>query len=293
LALLWIPGQPWDRAIEDALKNCSRLIAILSPSSVESTHFMDEVSFALEKHKTIIPVLYKDCDIPFRLHRLQHVDFRQDYAYGLQELLKVLPHHQEGEPRTPAWPNDRHQLRPDIQVRKEQATNPLVLHDVPKSFEASSAPQPQPLLRSFQKRTFKVALAVVVAIVVVGLTLRVFLPTQPQATHDTPQVQSEPPASTPDRASAPPVGTGDINQTNQQSPSNQVEHTWNWTDPETRLMWTSGGGKKDDLGTQRRRRSSALTCAWPATPTGVCRQILSLAGCTTPAAHRACELSFL
>jgi len=85
-----IPGQRWDRAIEDALKNCSRLIAILSPSSVESTNFMDEVSFALEKHKTVIPVLYKDCEIPFRLRRVQHVDFRQDYDRGIKELLRTL-----------------------------------------------------------------------------------------------------------------------------------------------------------------------------------------------------------
>ena len=31
---------------------------------------LDEVSFALKKQKTVIPVLYQDCEIPLRLHRL-------------------------------------------------------------------------------------------------------------------------------------------------------------------------------------------------------------------------------
>jgi|HubBroStandDraft_4_1064222.scaffolds.fasta_scaffold188665_1 chaperonin GroEL len=51
---------------------------------------MDEVSFALEEKKTVIPVLYRDCTVPFRLRRVQHVDFRQDYAGGLQVLLRIL-----------------------------------------------------------------------------------------------------------------------------------------------------------------------------------------------------------
>jgi hypothetical protein len=51
---------------------------------------MDEVSFALEERKTVIPVIHKDCIVPFRLRRVQYVDFRKDYARGLKELLKTL-----------------------------------------------------------------------------------------------------------------------------------------------------------------------------------------------------------
>ncbi len=85
-----IPGQRWDRAVEDALAICPRMLVILSPISVDSTNVMDEVSFALEEKKTVIPVIYRDCAIPFRLRRVQYVDFRQDYARGLKELLKTL-----------------------------------------------------------------------------------------------------------------------------------------------------------------------------------------------------------
>jgi tetratricopeptide (TPR) repeat protein len=84
------PGDRWDRTVEDALTNCPRMLVILSPVSVSSTNVMDEVSFALEEKKTVIPVMYRDCTVPFRLRRVQHVDFRQDYARGLQELLKIL-----------------------------------------------------------------------------------------------------------------------------------------------------------------------------------------------------------
>jgi hypothetical protein len=84
------PGDRWDRTVEDALTNCPRVVVILSPASVNSTNVMDEVSFALEEKKTVIPVIYRDCTIPYRLRRVQHVDFRQDYARGVQELLKIL-----------------------------------------------------------------------------------------------------------------------------------------------------------------------------------------------------------
>jgi hypothetical protein len=83
-------GQRWDKAVEDALANCPRLLVILSPASVDSTNVMDEVSFALEERKIVIPVLHQECKIPFRLRRVQYVDFRGDYAAGVRELLSVM-----------------------------------------------------------------------------------------------------------------------------------------------------------------------------------------------------------
>ena len=85
-----LPGQRWDRAVEDALTSCPRMLVILSPASVNSTNVMDEVSFALEENKVVIPIVYKDCTIPFRLRRVQYLDFRRDYDRELKELLKTL-----------------------------------------------------------------------------------------------------------------------------------------------------------------------------------------------------------
>lgn len=84
------PGERWDAAIETALSRCSNILVILSPGSVESTNVMDEVSYALEEQKRVIPILLRDCEIPFRLRRLQHTDFRTDYDPALGKLLQHL-----------------------------------------------------------------------------------------------------------------------------------------------------------------------------------------------------------
>ena len=84
------PGQRWDRAVEDALAKCLQLVVILSPAAVESTNVMDEVSLALEDGKTVVPVLHRQCKIPFRLRRLQYVDLSVDYKAGHDRLLDTL-----------------------------------------------------------------------------------------------------------------------------------------------------------------------------------------------------------
>lgn len=95
-AKVWIdqldiePGLRWDEAVDDALNDCPRMLVILSPISLKSENVRDEVSFALGKQKRVIPILYRECEIPFRLARLQHIDFRTDYGRGLRLLLKAL-----------------------------------------------------------------------------------------------------------------------------------------------------------------------------------------------------------
>jgi hypothetical protein len=95
-ASLWLDGldivggQRWDRAIEESLRDCKGMIVVLSPASVASDNVMDEVSYALEEQKIVIPVLYRDCTLPFRLRRLQYIDFTKDYKDGFMQLLKAL-----------------------------------------------------------------------------------------------------------------------------------------------------------------------------------------------------------
>ena len=84
------PGVSWDRAVELALNRCSSMLIVLSPHSVRSENVLNEVSVALSREKRVIPILYRDCDIPFQLVRMQHVDFRSDYDSGLSSLLKTL-----------------------------------------------------------------------------------------------------------------------------------------------------------------------------------------------------------
>jgi len=84
------PGTRWDNSIEKALDNSHSLIVVLSKSAVESNNVMDEVSYAIEEGKTIYPLLLEECDVPFRLRRLQFADFTTDSAKGMATLLEAL-----------------------------------------------------------------------------------------------------------------------------------------------------------------------------------------------------------
>jgi len=117
------PGERWDRVVQGALESCPRVLVILSPASVNSNNVLDEVSFALDQQKTLIPVLYRDCDIPFRLRRFQHLDFRTDYERMLEELRKCL---HAGQPATAA-PKEDAEMHAPLQT-SAPSTRPV--HDV-------------------------------------------------------------------------------------------------------------------------------------------------------------------
>ena len=84
------PGTRWDKSIEKALDTSNTLLVVLSKSAVESTNVMDEVSFALEEKKKVVPVLLEPCTIPFRLRRLQFADFSKDKLKGIDTLIDAL-----------------------------------------------------------------------------------------------------------------------------------------------------------------------------------------------------------
>jgi hypothetical protein len=87
------PGAPWDREVEQALRACVAVVVVLSPDAAASRSVMDEVSFAVDHDKKVLPVIYKKCEVPFRLRRLQHVDFTPTYSAG----LLAITHAFEGE----------------------------------------------------------------------------------------------------------------------------------------------------------------------------------------------------
>ncbi len=94
-ATIWLDqdipaGRHWDRAVETALQNSPLVLVVLSRSSVDSENVVDEAYFALDQGKRVIPLLLTDCQVPFRLRRLQYIDFRQDYALALNRLLDTL-----------------------------------------------------------------------------------------------------------------------------------------------------------------------------------------------------------
>jgi hypothetical protein len=95
------PGQEWDKAIEVALTSAPRMLVILTPASVQSRNVQNEIIFAVNKKKTIIPVLCRDCDVPMQLLGIQYKDLRTDYACGIKALIKILGVEQPPEVSTP------------------------------------------------------------------------------------------------------------------------------------------------------------------------------------------------
>ena len=83
-------GLQWDTEIEKALEGCDCLLFIETDKSVVSKHVLDEVHYALEQNKQVIPLIYVDSKTPFRLKRLQHIDFTKNYDTGLGLLVNEL-----------------------------------------------------------------------------------------------------------------------------------------------------------------------------------------------------------
>ena len=124
-ASVWIdqldiePGAEWDEAVEQALANSPRMVVILSPTSVDSKNVRDEVSFALSGGKRVIPILYRDCRVPFRLARIQHIDFRAEYGPGFSTLLKAMGIQLAAPAAGPGAP-DHWQTEPESQPDKSE-----------------------------------------------------------------------------------------------------------------------------------------------------------------------------
>ena len=93
--LLDIPtGSRWDDEIERALERCEIFMVILTPSSTISDNVKDEIGYAIDSDKRILPILLKDANVPLRLRRFQYVDFTDiSYNEGIdraKELLRKL-----------------------------------------------------------------------------------------------------------------------------------------------------------------------------------------------------------
>ena len=227
------PGQRWARAVQDALNNCQRMLVILSPASVSSTNVEDEVTFALEEHKTVIPVFYRDCKVPFQLRPFQYVDFRTDYDRGLKTLLRTLGAEQQR-----------------LEQEEEQAAKQARLEEQERERKAAEEKGQQ-----FLSKKMMIGLAVgVVVLLLVGIlwwrrphnqtsqTQTAGPP--PQSTQQQPQT-AEPQTQT---AVQPPQGTGPQPQAPAADVKKPVAKNCPegvYCDPETKLMWTIKDSGKD------------------------------------------------
>ncbi|MBI3800780.1 MAG: SUMF1/EgtB/PvdO family nonheme iron enzyme [Deltaproteobacteria bacterium] len=87
------PGEDWDHAIDKALVECTNFLIVLSPDAVESREVRGELRTALDEDKSIVPVIYRGCQIPRQLRTIQYIDFSSgdvDNEDTLTQLIDVL-----------------------------------------------------------------------------------------------------------------------------------------------------------------------------------------------------------
>jgi TIR domain len=84
-------GARWDDEVENALRECSIFMIILTSASIASENVKDEIGYAIDRGKHILPVLLENCDIPLRLNRFQYVDFTtKSFEEGLESAKELL-----------------------------------------------------------------------------------------------------------------------------------------------------------------------------------------------------------
>jgi len=85
------PGRSWARQIGEALDACQVMIVVLSPRSVASENVEDEWNYYLDQKKPTLCVRVEPCKIPYRLSKLQYIDFHEaDFDQALARLLATL-----------------------------------------------------------------------------------------------------------------------------------------------------------------------------------------------------------
>jgi hypothetical protein len=84
-------GSRWDEEIEKALHECEIFLLIMTPASIASENAKDEIGYAIDHGKRILPVLLEKCTVPLRLRRFQYVDFTQkSFNEGIKSAKELL-----------------------------------------------------------------------------------------------------------------------------------------------------------------------------------------------------------
>src|SRR5947209_7938384 len=95
-----VGGVRWRRELQDAVKRAQVLLIVLSPDAVASQNVQIEYDYVLELGKVVIPLYYRQCDLPMELRAIQWIDFRHSYKQGIQALMQALHRQQDQLSRT-------------------------------------------------------------------------------------------------------------------------------------------------------------------------------------------------
>jgi len=85
------PGARWDVEVEKALVDCDIFMVIITQASSTSENVLDEIGYAIDTGKRLLPVLLEKSNIPLRLRRFQYVDFTdKNFDDGVQSAKDLL-----------------------------------------------------------------------------------------------------------------------------------------------------------------------------------------------------------
>jgi multiple sugar transport system substrate-binding protein len=84
-------GSRWDVEVEKALEACEIFMIIMTPTAIASENVRDEIGYAIDTGKRILPVLLENCAVPLRLRRFQYVDFTtKSFDEGVESAKELL-----------------------------------------------------------------------------------------------------------------------------------------------------------------------------------------------------------
>jgi hypothetical protein len=84
-------GARWDDEVERGLRESEIFLIILTSASISSENVKDEIGYAIDHGKRILPVLLEACEVPLRLRRFQYVDFTKlEFKEGVKRAQQLL-----------------------------------------------------------------------------------------------------------------------------------------------------------------------------------------------------------
>lgn len=83
-------GETWASGIDKAVRGSDVVIVVLSPNSNASEWVRKETLLAMKLHKPIVPILFRETEIPVQLVDLQFVDFQADKEEAARRLLEAI-----------------------------------------------------------------------------------------------------------------------------------------------------------------------------------------------------------
>ena len=89
-------GHDFIERMQDGLSRVDFVVVVLSPNfTLGGPWAKEEFRSALirqvnERRAVVLPVLYKECDIPLLLRSKTYADFRKSFEFGLQQLVRSI-----------------------------------------------------------------------------------------------------------------------------------------------------------------------------------------------------------